>query len=301
MRMLLWPAAAVFLVAGCSAPPGGGAAAEQRPDPRPLGGVLDFTAAQSASLHRAEEQEVRTCMTARGFGYTVRPVSEARRTATASPYGLLTEGRARQNGYGLTVEQVRKRPSDPNSSRLAGLNAHDRRLWEAALQGDPEGPRDNITLPDGPTLSVSTDSCVTAATKALYGAAWDRNLFVLQDLANAVVTDTLAHPLVRAAERKWAACMRDKGFRFQNRQDPLTAVERRISAAGSDRTALRAAGREEVRIARQDAACQTGAGLAGRILRAQKQIEKALPAARTSVLAEVRAARRGALERAERA
>ncbi|MFD7867925.1 hypothetical protein [Streptomyces sp. NPDC057682] len=301
MRTLLWPAAAVFLVAGCSTPPGGGAAAQHRPDPRPLDRVLDVTAAQSAALHRAEEQEVRTCMTARGFAYAVRPVSDARRSATPSPYGLLTESRARQNGYGLTVDRLRKRPPDPNARRLAALNDHDRRVWEAALQGAPDGPREEIALPDGPTMSVSTDSCVTAATRALYGASWERNLFTLQNLANTVVADALAHPLVRAAERKWAACMRDQGFPYENRQDPLRALEKRLTAAGTDQAALRATGREELRIAGQDAACQAESGLAERILRAQNRIEKALPPVRTSVLADVRTARRRALERAERA
>lgn len=298
MRRLLWLTAAALLAAGCSASPGGEAGAEKRPDPRPLGGVLHFTAAESAALHRAEEQEVRKCMASRGFGYDAIPVGDVQRRAAESPYGLLTRGRAAQDGYGLTVERLKKPPADPNAQRVSALAEHDRRAWEGALKGAANGPREEIELPDGPTVSVATNSCVSVARRALYGVSWDRTQYSLQSLHNSVVTDTHDHPLVRSAERKWAACMRDEGFRYESREDPLKALKKRLDAAGSDPAALRATGREELRIAVRDAACQVEAGLAEKISRAQKQVEKALPTARTSLLEEFRAARDGALRRA---
>lgn len=182
---------------------------------------------------------------------------------------------------------------------MSALAEPDRRAWEGALKGAPDGQREKIELPDGPTLSVPTDSCVTAASRELYGASWDRTHFTLQNLRISIVADTLDHPLVKSAERKWSACMRDDGFRYDDREDPLKAMDKRLAAAGSDATALRATGREELRIAVRDAACQAEAGLAEQIVRAQKQVEKALPAARTSPLGDFRAARRTALDRAE--
>ncbi|MFC8533017.1 hypothetical protein ACFUJY_03570 [Streptomyces sp. NPDC057249] len=290
MRRLLWLSAAALLAAGCSTAPGGGAATEDPPDPRPLGGVLDHTAAESAALHRAEEREVRTCMAGRGFGYAEIPVSEARRTPTPSPYGLLTPGRAARNGYGLTVERLRQPPPDPNAPRLAALTADDRRAWQKALKGTPDGPHEKIALAGGPTLSVPTDSCVTLANRTLYGPTWDRDLFTVQHLRNTIVKNTLARPSVKAAEHEWAACMRDKGFRYEDRRAPLRALSRKLAEAGTDPAALRATGREELRIAAQDAACQTATHLAARIEDAQRATEKALPPSRTAALPALRTA-----------
>ncbi|MET9351422.1 hypothetical protein ABZY14_00135 [Streptomyces sp. NPDC006617] len=298
MRRLLWLTAAALLAAGCSASPGGEAAAEKRPDPRPLGGALHFTASDAAALHEAEEREVRRCMVGRGFDYDPIPVGDVQRRAATSPYGLLARGRADQDGYGLTVERLRKPPADPNAQRVSALAERDRRAWEGALKGAADGPREKIELPDGPTVSVSTDSCVSAARRALYGASWERNHYTLQSLRNTIVKDTLDHPLVKAAERRWAACMRDEGFRYEHREDPLKALKKRLDAAGSDATALRGTGREELKTAVRDAVCQAEAGLAEEISRAQKQVEKALPPARTSRLEEFRAARDSALRRA---
>ncbi|AQS67960.1 hypothetical protein [Streptomyces pactum] len=300
MRALLWPAAAAALLAvGCSSAPDRDAAAEKHPDPRPLGGALHYTAAESAALHRAEEREVRKCMAGRGFDYHPIPVGDVRRRAAESPYGLLTRSRAAQDGYGLTVRRLKKPPADPNAQRVSALAEGDRRAWEAALKGAADGPREEIELPGGPTVSVATDSCVSVARRALYGASWDRNHYALQSLRNMVVTDTLDHALMRAAERKWAACMRDEGFRYEHREDPLKALKKRLDSAGTDAAALRATGREELRIAVRDAACQVEADLAEQVVRAQKRVEKALPAARTSLLDDFRAARRTALEHAE--
>lgn len=300
MRRLLWLTAAALLAAGCSTSPGGEAAAEKQPDPRPLGGALHYTAAESAALHRAEEREVRECMANRGFAYDAVPVGDVRRRATESPYGLLTRSRAAQDGYGLTVERLKKPPDDPNAQRVSALAEPDRRAWETALKGTADGPREEIEIPDGPTVSVPTDACVTAARQALYGTSWDRNEYTLQGLRHTIVQDTLDHTLVKSAERKWAACMRDEGFSYSHREDPLKALKKRLDAAGSDQEALRATGREELRIAERDAVCQVEAGLAEQILRAQKEVEGALPTTRTSVLNDFRTARQAALERATR-
>lgn len=216
MSRLLWLAAAALLVAGCSTASGHEAAAESQPDPRPLGGALHFTAAESAALHHAEEQEVQTCMKSRGFDYTVVPVGDVQREAAASPYGLLTEGQAAQDGYGLTVQRLKKVTTDPNSRRMSTLSEGDRRAWEEALKGAPDGPREEIELQDGPTVSVPTDACVSVARRTLYGASWERNYYTAQSLSNSIVRDTLEHPLVNAAEQKWAACMRGKGSRMRS-------------------------------------------------------------------------------------
>lgn len=295
MRHLLWSAAAALLVAGCSAAPGHEAAAKAQPDPRPLGGSLHFTAAESAALHRAEERAVRECMQSRGFDYSEVPVGDVQREAATSPYGLLPLSRAAQDGYGLTAHRLKNRPADPNSQRLSALSGRERSAWEAALKGAENGPQQVIELPEGPSLSIPTGSCASVARQKVYGTSWERNHFTLQHLGNSIVEDTLDHPLVKAAERKWVVCMRDEGFPYRDRDDPLRAVRKHLDSRKSDVTGLRATGEEELRIARRDAVCQAEADLAEQVARAQELVEKALSPAETSPLKEFRAARRAAL------
>ncbi|NNN31380.1 hypothetical protein HLK59_13575 [Streptomyces sp. S3(2020)] len=298
MRRLLWLSVAALLAVGCSAASGRGATAENRPDLWPLSGVLHFTATESAMLHRAEEQEVRKCMAGRGFDYVVVPVGDVEREAAVSPYGLLAESQAAQNGYGLGLRRLQKPPIDPNAQQLSALSERARLAWDEALKGTRDGPFEKIVLEDGPTVEVPTDSCVSVARGALYGASWDRNYYTFQSLSTSIVRDTLEHPLVKAAEDEWAACMRDEGFTYQERVDPLKALKKRLDAAGSDAAAVRSAGKEELRVAVRDAVCQAEVGLAEQIARAQKQVEKALPRARTSLLKDFRKARQTALKRA---
>ncbi|MET9686685.1 hypothetical protein [Streptomyces coeruleorubidus] len=298
MRSLLWLAAAALLVAGCSQASGHESAAESQPDPRPLGGAVHFTAAESAALHHAEERNVQECMEKRGFDYSLVPVGDVDRTVAASRYGLLTQHRAAQDGYGLTAQRLAKPHADPNARGRAALSERERRAWGEALRGAADGPRQEIALPDGPTVTIPLDSCVSVARQELYGPDWDRQYYTLQGLSNSIAEDTLAHPLVTAAEQKWVTCMHDEGFRYQGPEDPRKAVRKQLDAARSDSAAILAAGEEELRIAQRDAACQAEVGLAEQITRAQKQVEKALPQARTSMLKDFRKARRAALKRA---
>jgi hypothetical protein len=296
---MLWLAAAALLAAGCFTASGREATAENRPDLRPLNGVLHFTATESAVLHRAEEREVQKCMASRGFDYLVVPVGDVEREAAVSPYGLLTESQAAQNGYGLGLRRLQKSPSDPNARQLSASSERSRLAWEEALKGTKGGPREEIVLKDGPTVSVPTDSCVSVARRALYGASWDRNYYTLQSLSTSIARNTLKHPLVKAAEDEWAACMRDEGFPYQERENPLKAVKKQLDAAKSDTAAVRAAGREELRIAVADYACQGEVDLAQQIALAQTNVEKDFPATTRSLVKDFKAARQAALKRAE--
>ncbi|KUL39753.1 hypothetical protein ADL12_14940 [Streptomyces regalis] len=234
-------------------------------------------------------------MRSRGFGYSEVPVGDVQREAATSPYGLLPRSRAAQDGYGLTVQRLKTPPADPNAQRLSALSERERGVWEAALKGAENGPRQVIELPEGPSLSIPTGSCASVARQKVYGTSWERNHFTLQNLSNSIVEDTLDHPLVKAAERKWVVCMRHEGFPYQDREDPLRAMRRHLDSGKSDAAGLRATGEEELRIARRDAACQAEADLAEQVARAQKLVESALSPARTSVLKDFRAARQAAL------
>ncbi|MFG2546428.1 hypothetical protein ACGFOM_28760 [Streptomyces sp. NPDC048594] len=297
-RNVLWLTAAVLFVAGCSQSSGHKAAAEPQLDPRPLGGAVHFTAAEAAALHRAEEHNVQKCMKKHGFDYRTVPVGDVQGAAAASRYGLLTPRRAAQDGYGLIAQRLSKTPSDPNARPFAGLSETDRRAWEERLKGAVDGPKQEIRLPDGLTVTIAPDSCVSVARQELYGPDWDQQYYTLQGLSNSIADDTLDHPLVTAAERKWVTCMRDEGFRYRDRNDPLKALKKQVDAAGTDSAALQAAGKEELRLATHDATCQTEADLAEQVARAQQQVERNLASSATTILTSYRAALNAALKRA---
>ncbi|MFW6690356.1 hypothetical protein [Streptomyces sp. MAR4 CNX-425] len=301
MRRLLWLVAAALLAAGCSTA-SGGEAAGPRPVPLPLGGAADFTAGESALLHRAEELGVRACMRDRGFAYRPVPPPAGRRGTGESPYGLLSVREAAQDGYGMTGARLRPPPPDPNASRLDRLPAAERREWERALKGDAEGPAAReIGAPGGPKVIVPTDSCVFAARKEVYGPGWEERYLWAQSLRNEVVRDTLAARDVRRSVARWSDCMREHGHDFAALDDGPRVIQRKLDRA--DRTrggvpALRAAGRAELALAERDARCQSDADLTAAVAAAQRRREAALPGAQTGRLAVFREARDRALARA---
>ncbi|MEN3586162.1 hypothetical protein AAH978_18680 [Streptomyces sp. ZYX-F-203] len=298
MRHVLWLTAAALLVAGCAGAPGHEASAERQPDPRPLAGALELDPSESAALHRAEERGVAACMAERGLVYREAPVVPP---SAAGPYGLLTAESAARDGYGLTRGHTTGPPDDPNVRHLATLSGRERRLWEEALKGTPDGPSRRFTLAGGATVRVPADSCVATARRKLYGASWDTHHYQVQDLRNAVVTDTLDDPRVAASERAWADCMREAGFRYGDREAAAVDVRSRLDAAGTDAAAVRKAARDEARVAGQDAECQRAASLAEAVAQAQRRVERDLTSADRALLDAFRARSDAALRRARSA
>jgi hypothetical protein len=271
MRRPLWLAAAALLVAGCSA--SGHEAAGGTPDPRPFSGATHFSSDEARVLHRAEEAEVGACMERRGLTYRTATGGDARRDAADSPYGLLRPGWAGSDGYGMTARVLAGPPPDPNEAHLAGLSDRERSRWRTALLGD-EGDREEITVPGGPTLAYSPDSCVHIARTEVYGDGWTRLEFSLQHAGNEVIERTYRSPGFRGAQAEWARCMREEGYAYRTLEDPRDRIQRMLDAARGDPGRLRAAGRAELASARQDLDCQLGVDLHRRVAEAQRTAEE---------------------------
>jgi hypothetical protein len=293
MRRRLWltipvAVAAPLVVVGLLQGPDRPAAVGTPSDPRPFGGVSYFSADEHTVLHQATERLISECMRARGQEYWPVPRDD-RAAATASPYLLLDAEQARTDGYGITAAAVEPRSTPRNDEVVAALPAHDKQRWQDALTGTR---RESITLADGPVLSYPTDGCVFLAGERLYGSGWTRLSLKFQGLANSVIEATGQNTEVVRATAEWAACMRAAGHPYVKLSDPRGDVTTRLGTAGH-----REAGRFELRVATQDAACQQRARLPETVATAQESAETLTEADRAD-LHRLRAMRTDALARA---
>ncbi|NKQ24167.1 hypothetical protein [Streptomyces galbus] len=278
----------LLAVGGCSPAP---AHRGDDPPPAPFGGAAVASVEQAKSLHRSEERAVAACMRQRGFPYREVPVG---RTVADNPYGLLTEEQAARDGYGLTADLLAGPPPDPNAQLLARLDPARRAAWRDALTGTGKQVR-TLSAPNSPDLRINTDGCVYLGRRAMYGSEWEQARLTVTGLTARVIDRVLADPGFRRAQRTWADCLRADGEPFATLQDARGAIQDSANRAGSDRVALQAVGRRELRLAERDAACQRRSDLAGAVRAAQKRAEAALPASARRQVAELADLRKRAL------
>lgn len=205
---LLLLAGVVILVAGCTV--SGREAPPEPPDPRPLGGAVDFSADQAKALWEAEEAKVRACMRERGHRYLSPGHREGSPAATASPYALLRPAGAESDGYGMSAEYLAGPPADPNEDHLAGLSEEEEQIWRRALLGEEEN--DHEVLSRGRAVAgYDTQSCVGAARAELYGPEWPDLYYAMAELSHEVIELTRESGGFRGAEALWASCMAERG------------------------------------------------------------------------------------------
>ncbi|MER5433762.1 hypothetical protein [Streptomyces sp. NPDC002588] len=260
---------AVILVSaavGCS-PQGEPGRGPSGLDVRPLSGATAFSHADAVRLYNREERAVAACMTSKGQSYTVQPRTASARGEETNPYGLLTAAKAAQDGYGIVGEYLylRSAPRPASESREPA--------WQRALTGTSKH-RVSIALPDGTRLEYSTDGCVAQARTDTYGPDWNTVAPVATGLANQVIGAVEKDTGYRAAVRRWASCMTKAGHRVTDLQAPRAAIDSRLSAAAKDPDALRALGRDEIRTASADAACQAETGLDEAVRDVQRAVER---------------------------
>ncbi|GAB7106882.1 hypothetical protein JCM4814A_51960 [Streptomyces phaeofaciens JCM 4814] len=261
----------VFLVltaAGCSVgeEPGRGPVAL---DVRPLSGATAFSHADAVRLHDREERAVAACMSSRGQKYTVQPRTASARNEETNPYGLLTQRKATQDGYGIVGEYLYR------LSAPAPADEPRKGAWQAALTGTP-AHQVSLRLPDGVSLHYSTDGCVARARAEVYGADWNTVEPLTVGLANRVMGAVETDPGYRAAVRRWSACMTKAGHPAKDLQAPRKAIDSRLRKAASDQEALRTLGSDEILTARADADCQADTGLSETVRDVQRAVEKRL-------------------------
>jgi hypothetical protein len=258
-------ACAAMLVGGC----GGGGKSDE--PPAEIEEQLGLSVSGTGSIERQSRVEgrIRDCMRAQGFEYTpVDPV--ARQQALTGKAHLSDEEFVKQFGYGISTLFGRgSAQSDPNDVLRKSLSAADRAAYDRALWGDNPSATFAEALDTGDFSELG--GCTKQASDAVFGGAAVLEAVVgkLDELDQRIVED---QRMVRANE-KWAACMRDSGYRYEDadqidedllkRFQAIVGVGVRSGATAPpdpgtsyDRALLAELKREEVDTATADLACE---------------------------------------------
>jgi hypothetical protein len=246
------------------------ATAEQR-QTGPIEDQLGFDQAGIMARQSRVEAVIRDCMKDEGFDYIpLDPV--AQRAALLGSGRLTDEDFLEQFGYGISTLWGRATvQADPNQRLRAGLPPPDRAAYDRTLWGENKGATFTEAVDSGNFTKLG--GCTRKATEAVFGGAQVLTQLQrrLDELDERILED---QRMVRAIER-WASCMADAGFRYEDPDaidsDLFKRMERIVGplpgqfatgpGAGEkaqpyDRAALAALQREEVRIARADHACE---------------------------------------------
>jgi hypothetical protein len=267
LRLFIGPSVvlAAILVAGC----GGGDKSSE--PPQEVEEQLGLSLSGTGSMERQTQVEgrIRDCMSAQGFEYT--PVDPfARQQAITGKARMSDEEFLKQFGYGISTLFGRgNTQSDPNDRIRKNLPAQDRAAYDRALGGDNPGVTFAEALDTGDFSELG--GCTKQASEAAFGGGALLTALVgkLDELDERIVQD---QRMVRATE-KWAACMRDQGYRYEDSDQIDEDLLKRFQAIvgtgvrpgatvspdpgiSYDPAALAELKREEVKIANADLACE---------------------------------------------
>lgn len=249
--------AAVLLLGACDATPPGPA------DPAPAGAPL--SAAQKATLHRAEERLVHRCMHDRGWAYRETPPDDPsardRGPGRSFPYLVTDVAWAETYGYGdaftpaagAAPDARRAAPARTGQSAPARPSAD----WARALYGT--GRQVSVELPGGGRLSTSDRGCLASARKTLYGdlGRW----FPARRLSDNI--DVFVRQRVRDDDdfkegvAAWSRCARTRGHDVASPGQLRAELDRRTPGSTPAEAHAR-----EVRTAVVEATCARSSGLA---------------------------------------
>jgi hypothetical protein len=249
-------------VAGC-----GGDDKSNEP-PQELEDTIGFGGDSAKEVQARVENRIGECMRAQGFQY--QPVDPfAAQQAVTGKARITDEEFTRQFGYGIsTLFGKGNQQSDPNERIRNSLSEADRAAYDRALGGDNPGVTFSEAVDSGDFSELG--GCTKEASDAEFGGAAVLNQLVerLDGLDERIIQD---QRMVRANE-KWAACMQEKGYRYEEPDavdEDLTERFQAIVGTGVrpgtstippgtsfDRAALTSLQQEEVRIGNADLDCE---------------------------------------------
>lgn len=259
---LLLAAATVALVVGC-----GGNDKKSGP-PQELEEQLGFSRLGIMERQSRVENEIRDCMKAQGFDYV--PIDPfAQQQALTGKARQSEEDFIRDFGYGISTLFGRgSQQADPNDKIRNSLSSADRAAYDRALYGDNPGVTFSEAVDSGDFSEVG--GCTKEASAEVFGGSAVLVSLVskLDELDERIAQDGR---MVKATE-KWADCMAEKGFRYEEPDaidEDLTKRFHSIVGVGVrpgatkpgpgtsyDKAALASLQREEVKIANADLACE---------------------------------------------
>jgi hypothetical protein len=246
----IWPRrlAAILLIILCSAGCSGNDSVEKRyrnVAPRDADAILTMA-----------EGELRDrCMRELGFRYFPVHPDEWAPEPLHVGWGLNDLGRARREGYGLSVT-LSEDPggytteSEPTARYLRTLSHDQRDDWEVAYFGD-HADMTTVTLPNGATFSTSNTGCVAEARIELYGSI--RAHVEVTAMANYMTGEigsrVMADSSYQEALARWQECMSELGYSVTAPSDAYTmALEAGVASPADARV-------REISIAVDDARC----------------------------------------------
>jgi len=253
---------AALFVAGC----GGGDKSNE--PPQELEDTLGFGGDNAKEIQARVENRIGDCMKAQGFEYV--PVDPfAQQQAVTGKARISDEEFTKQFGYGIsTLFGKGNQQSDPNERIRNSLSSADRAAYDRALGGDSPEVTFAEAVDSGDFSELG--GCTKEASEAAFGGAAVLTSLVekLDGLDERIIQD---QRMVKANEQ-WAACMLDKGYRYEEPDaidEDMTERFQSIVGAGVrpgtstipqgasyDRAALGSLQAEEVKIANADLECE---------------------------------------------
>lgn len=217
------------------------------------------------AIGRAERTLVERCMAREGLSFPPARVSVPARAPVSfsSLIGLLSPADAAREGYGWAIIESRVEPgprSGPTEDEyLRSLPASERKRYWIALFGRSGDPQVDVPIPGTPRIaSTSTTGCWSDARRRLFGdlRVWLRGAFYPQILLEARA-DLMESRALRWPTATYEACMRSAGYEVAQPAETLELARDLFgSRHGHDPPSL-----PELAMAKQDATCQTSAGL----------------------------------------
>lgn len=223
-----------------------------------------YDPANQAAMDKKVQEAIAACMTELGWEYI--PVIQPDVSYEYSPEDEIE--RVKREGLGIAYYVLNPNGDpnyvdpwaeweDPNTPYVESLTDAEREAYYADLNGEggmiaysakkPAGDPDDSTVdimpvdPSGEPVEF-TPGCQGKAYDEVYGQDpintpeyWDAMQGYYEDLQERIEAD----PRIGELDKEWAACMKDKGFDYENQQDywdkAYTAFQERVTeAVGED-------------------------------------------------------------------
>ena len=212
--------------------------------------------------HPRVQRQITRCMNERGFRYVPVPVGTEYAESLASE--LAARDFRATFGYGIATARFNRillqpfGPPDPNEAIRRDLGTREVRKYARALWGD--GTKEKTVRFRGHSATIFPSSCLTSALRTIYGsqAAMARASLKVNAALGPLYDEIEKDRRIRRALAMWQRCMRGRGFDVAE-FDEARDIARRKALSARGATALRRAQVFELRLARADGRCRSGA------------------------------------------
>ncbi|MEU6013339.1 hypothetical protein ABZ826_04530 [Streptomyces sp. NPDC047515] len=238
-----------------------------------------YTSAENTAIESAQQVLTRRCMRTYGIAYKLpKPAPDAPELADRR-YGLSSASEAASFGYHPNREALpTERPALPADAFPVFYGKR------GAVQGGGE----KVTYKG---KEVPADGCFGQSVGILSKEYDDQaGAAVASRIATESYKESFTDPSVKEGFRKWSACMRNSGFRYESPMSPMNsrAFQGRTVAAKEKKTAV------------ADVRCKEETGLLDIWFKAESRIQKADVEKNTEALEKLRTAHQKKAEAARR-